>query len=262
MGFLQFNTLDNIVWVAYVVTLGVLYFRLVWNGLFRRYRSFSLLIALLAIRAGALSLLQGGVTGFYVWFATEPVVVLAYTLAVFEMYNLALRRYHGIRTATRRILMLAIVVASFISIFSIFPDLQYGVPSGEDWVLLLNVIRRGVYTSLLAFLVLLVSFVAIFPVRLSRNALVHVIIFFVSFLFYVVSNLLLNVVGLELVPVINMIAAAVGLLCGIAWCLFLTPAGENVEASMPSRLSQEQANMLLNKLKEVNDSLSDSGKRF
>lgn len=255
--------LEQAVWWSNVILLVLLAARLSWNGLVTRYRSFFSLIVLIATRNLVLELLSGHtVAYFWVWLATEPLLVVTYILAVFELYSVALRRYAGIQTASRRLLVLALIIASCISVLSIFPDLQFNATSENELFMLVNVIRRGVYTSLLAFLVLLVSFITIFPVRLSRNAMLHVVIFTVSFLFFSAAILVVNLRGVDFVPVFNLVAGVVALFCGAAWCLFLTPAGEGVETSMPSRLSPEQAKRLLDKLKVVNDSLADSGKRM
>ncbi|MCZ2153391.1 MAG: hypothetical protein LC114_05745, partial [Bryobacterales bacterium] len=154
--------------------------KLVWGGLHLRYRAFFLWVCFQAGTNAILDLIRKSQgfsiqmpfraepfdsveLYFYFWFWTEPILVIALVVAVFEVYSLSLERYRGIRTISRRILTLCLVVASLISVFSILPDLQFHADPENSWFLLTNVIRRAIYTSLFAFLILLVSFITVFP---------------------------------------------------------------------------------------------------
>lgn len=255
--------IEKALWWLNVPLLGILALRLGWNGMGQRYPAFWFLVAFQSFRNGSLELLADNVVTFYrLWIITEPIVVIAYTLAIFELYSFALARYPGLRTASRKVLFLAMVIATTVSVLSIFPDIQFGSFGENDQFLLINVIRRGVYTSLLVFLVLLVSFITIFPIRLSRNTIVHIIVFSSSFLFISVATLTMNLKGLDIIPIFNLLTAFAAVIASFVWFFMLTPAGESVETSMPSRLSAEQASTLLAKLQSINDSLADTQKRL
>ncbi|MCW5965304.1 MAG: hypothetical protein KIT83_14815 [Bryobacterales bacterium] len=255
--------IEKALWWLNVPLLGILALRLGWNGMGRRYPAFWFLVGFLSIRNGLLELFVDNVARFYrFWIITEPVVVISYTLAIFELYSFALAKYPKLRTASQRVLFLAMVIATTVSVLSIFPDVQFGSFGENDRFLLVNVIRRGVYTSLLVFLVLLVSFITIFPIRLSRNTIVHIIVFSTSFLFITVATLTVNLKGLDIIPIFNLAAAFVAVVASLVWYFMLTPAGESVETTMPSRLSANQAGTLLAKLQSINDSLADTRKRL
>lgn len=255
--------IENALWWFNIPLLGTLSLRLLWNGMALRYRYLFFLVTFMACRLFLLELVKSDTKLFFhVWIITEPFLVLAYTLAVFEIYGMALHRYQGLKTVSKRVLTFAIVIASLISVLSIFPDIQFNASLENQTFLLVNVVRRGVYTSLLVCLVLLLSFITIFPVRLSRNTIVHAIVFSVTFLFFTVSLLTANLGGIDSVPLINLGAALTAALASITWALFLTPAGESVESAMPNRLTAKQADALLEKLRAINDSLADTGKRL
>ncbi len=271
--------LNQTLWLINLLFLVILAARLLWTGLSRRYKAFFFWVCLLAGRNALLQFLNSGgdfslglwfrpepfdavEIRFYFWFWTEPIVVIAFVLAIFEIYSLALQRYRGIRTISRRILMLALVLASVISVLSILPDLQFNAEPANSWFLLTNVIRRAIYTSLLAFLVLLVSFITIFPVRMNRNTILHVGLFSVAFLANSATILTMNFRGMDIVPLVNGITASAWAFASLAWILFFTPAGETVERTVRSGLSDAEAEGLLLKLRQINDSLADSRKRL
>jgi hypothetical protein len=197
---------------------------------------------------------------FRFWLIAEPVLVVAYTLAVFELYSLALVRYPGLRTASRKILVLAMIIASIVSVLSIFPDLQFNATANDSQFLLVNVLRRGVYTSLLVFVVLLVSFITVFPIRLSKNTTLHIIVFSVSFLFFTVATLTVNLLGSDVIPFVNLTAALVGIMASLVWLFALNPAGEHTDTHLRPGISGKQAAVLLEKLQSINDSMSNSRK--
>lgn len=265
--------------MANLALMVALALKLVWGGLHLRYRAFFFWVCFQAGTNAILDLLRRGEgfsiqlpfraqpfdsveIYFYFWFWTEPVLVIALVVAVFEIYSLALQRYRGISTISRRILTICLVLASLISIFSILPDLQFNADPENTWFLLTNVIRRAIYTSLFAFLILLVSFITIFPVRLSRNSILHVALFTIVFLANSATTLAVNFHGFEMIPVINIVIASISALSFLAWILFLTPGGEIVERTVRSSLSASEAEGLLLKLRQINDSLTESHRRL
>ena len=271
--------LNQALWLLNFLLLVALIAKLLWSGLHRRYRAFFFWVCF-QVGRNAISYLLSRERNFslsfwfrpqpfdaveiyfYFWFWTEPILIVSFILAVFEIYSLALQRYRGIRTISKRILTLSLVLASVISVLSILPDLQFNAAPENSWFLLTNVIRRGIYTSLLAFLILLVSFITIFPVRLNRNSVLHWGLFTIVFLAHSATILTLNFQGVDSVPLINGVTASVSALAILAWILFFTPAGETVERTVRSGLSEPEAEGLLLKLRQINDSLSESQKRL
>jgi hypothetical protein len=152
------------------------------------------------------------------------------------------------------------VIASIVSLLSIFPDLHFNASASDSQVLVVNVLRRGIYTSLLVFLVLLVSFISVFPVRLSRNTVIHIVVFSVSFLFFTVSSLAVNLQGVDVIPLLNLTAALVGVMASLVWLFALNPAGEHTDTHLRPGVSGKQAAVLLEKLQSINDSMSNSRK--
>ncbi|MDZ7640197.1 MAG: hypothetical protein U5J83_18415 [Bryobacterales bacterium] len=271
------NELNHALWLVNLLLLVGLASKLVWSGIHLRYKAFFLWVCFQVARNGLLDLLNRqeslSITlwfrpepfepveiYFYFWLWSEPILVLTFILAVFEIYSLALQRYRGIRMLSTRALTLAMVLATLISALSIMPDLQFNAAADNAWFLLTNVIRRGIYTCLFAFIVLLVSFITFFPVRLSRNSILHVGLFSTVFLANAASILSMNFGGPDVIPVVNAATAAVSTIAFLAWILFLTPAGETVERSVRSNISSAEAESILAKLRQVSDSLASSKK--
>ncbi len=258
---MDMSHIGEVLWWLHTGLLVVLVARFIWSGLVATFPAFVCLIGLLALHSFAMELLAGNVVwSLRTWLVAEPIVVIAYTLAVFELYSLALARYPGLRTTCRRVLLLAMVIASTVSVLSIFPDLQFNAAASDSQFLLVNVLRRGIYTSLLVFIVLLVSFITIFPVKLSRNSIIHIVVFSGSFLFYSVSILTMNLQGRDVIPLVNMVAALVGVMASLAWLFALNPAGEDTSTHLRPGVSGEQAALLLEKLQSINDSMGSSRK--
>ena len=93
---------------------------------------------------------------------------------------------------------------------------------------------------------------------MSRNTILHVCLFTIVFLFYTVSTLAMNLQGWDIIPFINTVAAIAAILCYCGWIFFLTPAGERVETTVRSSVSEHEATELLQKLKSVNQALGSS----
>lgn len=257
------SELNHLIWLVALLLQFALAVRFLRLGLHLRYRAFFFWICLQAMANSALELQQPQSREyFYTWLYTEPLIVIAFMLAVFEVYSIALEHYAGIRTISARMLTFAMVVGSLISVLSIIPDLQFRGPTHSEMFDLINLIRRGIYTALLTFLVLLVSLITIFPIRLSRNSIVHIALFTVVFLNYAATILAGNLLGVDTLGTVNVVRGIVSVFCFLGWIVLLTPAGETVHRSVRSDLSRTEVELLLSKLRGVNDAVELSRRRL
>jgi hypothetical protein len=250
-------------WLANIVLLVILAGKLVQSGLFLRYKAFFFLVCFLAARNSVIELLSGKLEpSFWFWLATEPILVLSFIVAVIETYALALNHYRSLRTFSSHVLGWSIVIASVISVLSILPDLQFNAEPENAMFLLTNVVRRGIYTSLLAFLSLLLVGITIYPVKMSRNAVIHCILFSVLFFSYAATILGMNFKGYDFVEVVNSVFAVVDSVVFVLWIVLLSPAGETVQRSVRANLSEEEAARMMKVIQRMNDAIADTSKRL
>lgn len=250
-------------WLANIVLLAVLSARLVRTRLFLRYKAFFFLVCFLAVRNSVVEVIATDTeASFWFWLVTEPIMVLSFIVAVIETYALALNHYKALSTFSSHVLSWSIVIASVISVLSIFPDLQFNALPENSTFLLTNVIRRGIYTSLLAFLTLLLVGITIYPVKMSRNAVIHSILFSLLFFSYAATILAINFQGFDFIPIANRVFAVVASCCFVLWTLFLSPAGETVQRSVRANLSEEEAARMMKVIQRMNDAIADTSKRL
>ena len=212
--------------VIATVLAGAAAVRLRWLALDRRYR---VLFAFLLFRAGRSALLLAfGRRSYayeFTWIVTEPLLWIVYTLLVLELYSLVLEKHRGIYAAGRRAMSVALGLAVAISGAGLF--LTWSSQAGRSLTLLYYThIERGVVFSLFVFLVLMLGFLAWFPVPLSRNICVHAALYAVYFLSTSAGLLVETLTGQRMTQAWNLAALVLGCMTLTGWLLLLNPQGE------------------------------------
>ncbi|HWR50224.1 MAG TPA: hypothetical protein VN428_03900 [Bryobacteraceae bacterium] len=245
-------------WVLWCMTAayGVLAFRLWSTGLFRRYPFFFGFIAFRVARALVLSALPIYSSQYgWVWFFTQPVLWLLYILVVFELFGLVLESYKGLATVGRWALMVGLGLAVAIAALSLGADLS----SESEYPLLRywTVIDRGVQSSLVLFLLFITLFLAWYPIKLSRNVVVHSIVYAAYFVTGASGVLIRNFWGGSalIAEAVNLGLSSATLLCLIAWSFLLKPSGEHVTIAKRPQWSAADEAHLIAQLSSINASL-------
>jgi hypothetical protein len=88
------------------------------------------------------------------------------------------------------------------------------------------VAERAMYFSLAVFLLSILGFLMQYPITLSRNIIVHSMVFSVYFLGNTVLYLLLSMRGYGSIPVVTYALSAITLAAVGTWLVMLNPAGE------------------------------------
>jgi hypothetical protein len=212
-----------------LVGFGLLGYRLYSVGLYHKYRVFFAYLIFVSLRSPIL-LLLGRKSPLYakVWMVTEPVLWLFYILLVLELYSLVLANHKGLYTIGRWTLHLAVGISLLVS------SVIYIPASGGRYassVLLSYMLQaeRGMFLSLILFLVLIVFLLSRYPISLSRNVIIHSIVYSVFFLTNTLGFLLLSVLGRDIVGRFNLGVTIGSTACVAIWLLFLTERGEQVE---------------------------------
>lgn len=187
-----------------------------------------------------------------IYMITAPILWTFYVLVVLELYSLVLQNYSGIQSLGRWMLYAAIPCSILISVLTLVSSW-----SGETyWLLFLSTtVERGVVFSLVIFLLLIFLFLSKYPVPLNRNILVHAIIYTVFFLGISMTMFLRNVLGHEVMRILNHVLVGLSAACYLGWTLLLTRAGESRVVTLRRTWTREVEHRLVDQLNTINSTL-------
>jgi|SRR5579871_1077506 len=208
--------------VAGIAALGV---RIYTSGLHSRYRAFFCYLIFATVRSGIVANLNTAGKAYYrFWLVSEPIEWFFYVLVVLELYSLVLEDYRGLATAGRWSLIAAISLALAASGLSLLAPSHY---TGQGIVMTYYyVAERAVYFSLLVFLLTILGVLMQYPITLSRNLIVHSVVFSVYFLANTAIYAMLSLFGPGIIPAVTGVLNVVTLGSLCTWLLLLNPGGE------------------------------------
>ena len=212
---------------AFTIIAGVLLvFRLYYLGLYRVYRGF---FAYLIFQTGRSLILlpldpRSGLYGS-LYANTIPVLWVFYILVVIELYSLVLQNYRGIYTLGRWTLYVALAISLLISIVTLIPTWK-NAPEPYRILYISIVVDRGVSIGLVLFLFFIMVFLSRYPVPLSRNLIVHAIVYTVFFLSGSMAMLIRIVLGHHSTRALNIVLQLIGAACYVGWLFGLSREGE------------------------------------
>lgn len=239
--------------------------KLLTSGLFRRYRIFFLyfIFRFFYITGFLIITHMHGLPGgdgtqsnlyFYAYFLTEPILLLAYILVVVELYSLVLEKYRGLYTLGRWAMYGAILISGTASILTLLPKLAPSLPEAPRRLMYELAAERGVDLALVIFILLIILFLSRYPVPLSRNVVVHTVIYSVFFLSDAMVLLLWTMFGYKGGDTFNLVLSAISSICSLSWAFFLSAEGETVRAHLP-RIHPESEERILQQLDLLNATL-------
>lgn len=204
------------------------------NGLWRKYRIFfGYFVFRVPNSAWPLIFDYRSQAYFWLWLITEPVCLAFYVLLVAELYRLILERYRGLETMGRWAMYVATAVSVLISVLALLPRITPAMPQLSKYLGYEIALERGIDFSLVLFILLMVVFLSRFPIRLSRNAVVHATAFSLYFLTSTLGLLLHGLWGIKLSAEVNLFLSGASLVCVAGWLWLLNPASEKVQAHLP-----------------------------
>jgi|SRR5579872_535980 len=221
-----------------ILTLGgtaLLAGKLLTTGIYRKYRKFFFLLLFSIFNSSWPLVVTDAKSDLYAYFwrATTPIGWLLYIMAVLELYQLVLANHRGLYTLGRWIMYGAIAIAVFISVLTLLPHFTPDTPQTTRTLGYFYAGQRGIESSLAIFILLILLFLSRYPVKLSRNVLVHTALYSIYFLsgtVYVLSRL---VFGLSMSEKADLLLASVNTICVFAWLFLLTRKGEAVQTNLP-----------------------------
>ncbi|MGA2135701.1 MAG: hypothetical protein ABSH50_25700 [Bryobacteraceae bacterium] len=243
----------NLVVVAGIIMLSV---RLTLSGLHRRYRAFFIYLIFAALQEGVLgSINPAGKPYYYIWAYTEPVAWVLYVWVVLELYGLVLEDYQGLATVGRWALIAGIVLALAASGLSLIIPSQH-TPQGH-LMTYYYVTERAVYFSLVVFLVSILGFLLQYPIVLSRNIIVHSMVFSVYFVSTTIIYTVLSTSGLEKerLEIVGDVMNGINIAALGVWLVMLNKAGESLKQRLRPAWMPGREEDLVHQLNQLNTAL-------
>jgi hypothetical protein len=235
-----------------VIAYAVLSWRLRTTGLIAQYRWlfwYSIFAALRIFQGQLFVWLKANKTNLYFvwWAATEVTAWVLFVLMVLELHAKIFKPYPGLSSFSRRLFQVGLAVSISLSLITLLPEL--GSHSKNQYIMAVVVLQRGVMTSLIVFLFVLLGAVLWFRLQLPRNAIVHTVVFFLYFLAKAGITFVFQVFDLQVHRETSMSIQAAAVLCVLAWIFGLRPSGEAVrrppggEGWSPERSAELQRQM-------------------
>lgn len=248
--------ISGLKWVVFIAC-GLTAGKLLVSDLYRRYQALFFYLVFRFFYTGALLFIfKNSTSQAYLKFfiLTSPIIWLFYVLIVIELYTLVLEKHRGLYTLGRWALYACLTISVLISGLTLLPQLGGGKSQASHLLSYYYAIERGVDFSLLIFLVLILLWLTRYPVPLSRNVIVHSLVYFILFLSSTMGLLARVIFGLELNDALNAFFMGVGAACILIWLFFLTRKGEEVRVSV-AVFGPEHEQRILDQLDALNKTL-------
>jgi hypothetical protein len=189
-----------------------------------------------------------------VWVLTEPIEFGFYVLMVLELYKLVLEKYKGLYSLGRWALYLSLAISVSISAISLLPRIKPSLPQSSRIMLYVLATERGIQTGLAIFIILILCFLGLFPVKLSRNVRMQALVFSIFFLSSTFVVLMRSLFGLRMAHEANTVLMGITAASLVAWLTLLRVAGEDLPHE-PVLYGQEHESRLLAHLDSLNAAL-------
>jgi hypothetical protein len=249
------SQLELFLWLTSIFLTLTLVVRLWREGLHRIYLCFFVyLLASLAQSLLVLPLEPNSKPYAVLYFATQPLIWLLFILIVLELYSLVLRNHPGIATVGRWTLSVALGFSIVISLVTLLPDVQKATGPGAV-LICYTVIERGVLSSLVVFLLVITGFLLWYPLPLSRNVILHVLVYCCYFLSSTTALFVRNITGLALTRTVSTVLIGIANACLAVWIVFLSRAGERKTVVVGHQWSTGEEDRLVQQLDSINAAL-------
>lgn len=229
--------------------------RIYQSGLFKRYRSFFYFLVFYTLQTGLMMTLDPG-SGRYqkAYVLTEPIGWVLYALVVLELYSLVLKDFQGLYTVGRWALILAVALALAGSALIIVLVPSHETQQGH-LLAYYYVAERAVHFSLAIFLLSILGFMLQYPITLSRNIVLHSMVYTFYFLCSTVVYLALGALGYRVIFAVRYALLGATLAALIMWLARLNPAGEKQPVRFRPAWMPGGEQQLIDQLNSLNEAL-------
>ena len=194
------------------------------------------------------------------WTFTEPVIWVLYVLVVLELSSLTFKEYRGIQALGRWTVYGSLIVSVFLSTITVLPT---WIHSGEPAISLQRflMVERGIDSALVLLLLLLLAFLVVFPIQLSKNVMTHAVLYSVFFLSNSLGILIVNLAGRQLSNVMSTCLMGATDLCLIAWLTLIRREGEQKMIVIRNQMPAVDESRLIEHLESINATLLRASKK-
>ncbi|MBI3209333.1 MAG: hypothetical protein HYZ37_10600 [Candidatus Solibacter usitatus] len=254
------NQLGNIVWIAANVLSALLFLKLMVTGLGKTYPGFTCFLFLGVTRTVlAKTIPMSGTRYAEFYMGWEALFWIVFVFVVLEIHSRVLSGFVGIRTLGRWVIAGSLTVSLVLTAITLpFDMAARGEFNLFEYFL---VAERGVMLGLVFLIVLQMWFLTWYPVRLSRNIVLHASLFAVYFLCKAGVLLVQNLGKQQVSQGLNLAWMSTAIAVQLVWLLFFTPRGEQTEMIVGHRWNLESEQQLLAQLQTVNAAIARSARQ-
>jgi hypothetical protein len=258
---LSLPLVERSLWLFNLILSGVLAARLLQLKLARTYRFFVAYLLFSVIR-GLLSWSFSLESIAYrnIWRATQPIIWLLYVLVVLELCSLVFKEYRGIQALGRWAIYGSLAVSVCLSTITLVPAWLHSQDPAFSLQRYLMV-ERGIDFGMVLLLLLILGFLILFPIQLSRNVIVHSVLYTVFFMSGSMATLLVNVTGNGISIAVSCGLMGISLGCLIAWMALITRKGEVTMMAIRKPLVTASEDRLIEQLANINATLLRASKK-
>jgi len=188
------------------------------------------------------------------WKILQPFTWLFSVWVVLELYTVILERHKGLATLGRWMQYAGFAVSTLVSVLALLPRIRAGTREADPVVVYYYAIERGVDCGMLVFLLVLLVWLAHYPVPLSRNVVIHSFVYTALFLSNSLGLLGQAFFGFELSRPVTLVLTGGFGLCILTWLTFLNAKGEEIRVTV-LQFTPGQEERILQQLDAVNQAL-------
>jgi hypothetical protein len=246
--------IERSLWFVGILLPLVLFGRLFRLKLAGNYRFFLAYLLFDTVRSLVLWFYSPGSVSFRkLWLSTEPVMWLLYVLVVRELCSLVFKDYRGIHALGKWIIYGSSAISVLVSIITVLPTWRRSTEAVVSFQRYL-MIERGVDFAIVLLLLLLLAFLVLFPIQLSRNVIIHSILYAIFFMSNSMGILIVNLTGYRLSITVSTCLMGVSVLCVIGWLILMSRDGEQKIMAIRHPVPVDESRLVA-QLAEINATL-------
>jgi hypothetical protein len=255
-----FLSIERLLWLVGILLPLALFGRLFRLKLTRNYRLFLAYLLFDAARSLVSWFYSPGSDFFRnLWLSTEPIIWVMYVLVVLELCSLVFKDYRGIHALGRWIIYGSSVISVLVSIITVLPTWRHSTDAVFSVPRYL-MIERGIDFAIVLLLLLLLAFLVLFPIQLSRNVIVHSILYAIFFMSNSMGILIVNLTGYRLSITVSTCLMGVSVLCMVGWLILMSREGEQKIIAIRHPVAVDETRLVA-QLAEINATLMRAKKQ-
>jgi hypothetical protein len=258
---LSLPLIERSLWLFHLILSGVLAARFFQLKLARTYRFFVAYLLFDTIRSLlSWSFSPGSLVYRNIWRITQPIIWLLYILVVLELCSLVFKEYRGIQKLGRWAIYGSLAASVCLSTITLVPAwLRSNDPAFSLQRYLM--VERGIDFGLVLLLLLILGFLVLFPIQLSRNVIIHSVLYSVFFMSGSMAILIVNVTGIRISIAVSSCFMGISTACLIAWMMLITREGEVKMMAIRKPMVTASEDRLIEQLANINATLLRASKK-